>query len=282
MAKLEDVLKAQGFTDEDIAAQATLLNDPKFRGALEKSYDVLESTLNNYKTENEGWAKWHEDHGKPTLALYEKDMTDAKAEAASLRERLRLAEQNGFAPRREEEIKVPSGETKSAPEAFDPKKHNLVTQDDVAKFADMEGRAIAMAADLNEEYRHLTGGKSLFDYTVERDGRTLRGMVALREEAIQARKPLDQYVGEKFDFQGKRQAIAEAQRKAAEDAIRADERSKVMGQYGDPNQRPMMPSRDPFIPRPPAEKAKMPWEITSTDRRNARVQRAMESQYKTA
>lgn len=281
MAKLEELLKAKGWTDADIAAQSTLLNDPKFRGAIEEQYGTLEQQAASYKTENEKWAEWHETHGKPTLALYEKDMTDAKALAASLQERLRLAEANGFAPKRDETPPNPDPKPNGQPAPFDPKAHKLVTTDDVAKFADMEGRAIAMASDLNEEYRHLTG-KSLFDYSSEHDGRTLRGMTALREEALAAKTPLDQFVAKKFDFQAKRQAISDKQRADAEEAIRADERAKVIGKYGDPNTRPLMQSNNPFIPRPTAEggEAKMPWDVPAQDRRSRRLEHAMQSQVK--
>jgi hypothetical protein len=282
MAKtLEELLKAEGWTDVDLAAQSALLNDPKFRGALEKQYGALETQVNSYKTENAAWAEWHEKHGKPTIELYEKEAVDAKALAASLETRLKEAEKNGFAPRREDSNPNPNPAPVAAqPEPFDPKKHKLVTEDDVAKFADAEGRAIAMASDLSAEYSHLTGGQSLFDYSTEIDGRTLRGMTALRQEAIAAKQPLDQYVAGKFDFAGKRKAISDAQRQKAEDAIRADERSKIIGQYGDPNTRPLMASKEPFMPRPAGDKAVQPWDVPAQDRRAGRLERAMQSQSK--
>lgn len=277
MAKLEDILKTQGYTDADIATQAAFLNDPKMRAALEASYGAIETRVAALDQENQNWAKWHETDGKPTLALYEKDMTDAKAEAASLKERLRLAEAAGFAPRREEAIVAPIAPT--TPEAFDYKKHNLVTRADVNELAEMESRAIALVQDLTEEYRHLTG-KSLIEYSAQVDGRTLKGMSALREEAKLAKQPLDIFVSTKFGFAEKRQANDDARRKAAEDAIRADERAKTMTQYGDPSNRTLMPSTNPFIPRPQGDKPVMPWERTAQERSTARIQNAMQTQSK--
>ena len=280
MARFEEILKAQGFTDEEIAAQSNV--DPKIRQAIEASYGNIESTLNSYKTENERWAQWHETDGKPLLAMYEKERADALAETASLKERLRLAEEQGYAPRREEAAPASQPAIDNSGQ-FDPKKYKLVTQDELTRMADLEGRAIAMAADLNEEYRRLTKGKSLIDYsTTFQDGRTLTGMTALREEAAMARKPLDVYVSEKFNFSGLRNSIAEEQRKAAEEAIRQDERSKVIQQYGDPNVRPMMPSRDPFIPRPAGQESRMPWDIPHAERTRSRVERAVQTQLKGA
>ena len=120
MARFEEILKAQGFTDEEIAAQSNV--DPKIRQAIEASYGNIESTLNSYKTENERWAQWHETDGKPLLAMYEKERADALAETASLKERLRLAEEQGYAPRREEAAPA-SQPAIDNPGQFDPKKY---------------------------------------------------------------------------------------------------------------------------------------------------------------
>lgn len=281
MPTIEEIYKAKGYTDEAIAAIKPLLDDPKLRGVLEEEFTRLGQEVTSFKTENENWSKWHEETAKPTLALYEQDVTNAKADNASLKERLRLAEEAGFAPRRTETQPTTPTTPASGTEAFDPKKHNLVTTADVQRFADLEGQAIAMNSDLNEEYRHLSGGKSLIDYQMTTsDGRTLKGMTALRQEAIQAKTPLDQYVSKKFDFSGMRNAIAEKQRAAAEKAIRDDERAKVMQQNFQPGQAPLMPSRDPFIPRPrEGNEGKQPWDRgTDNERRAERVQRAMQTQ----
>lgn len=279
MAKLEDLLKAQGFTDAEIQANAALLNDPKVRGALETSYQKLEADLTSFRTENDNWKEWHETHGKPTLALYEKDRADAVAEAAALKARLKLAEDGGFAPVSERKVEDPK--PLAASESFDPKKHNLVTHDEISRLAAMEGEAIAMANDLNEEYRHLTGGKSLFEYqTTLPDGRVLRGTSALLQESRAAKKPLNQFVSEKFDFAGKRQAIADKQRADERAAIASEERAKLVKEFGDPNLRPLVPSTNPFVPRVQGDDKKQPWEggQTSAQLRASRLERAMQTQ----
>lgn len=284
MAKLEEVLKASGFTDEEIAANATILADPKLRGALEGSFGKMETTLDGYKSENERWAKWHETEGKPVLDLYEKERNDARAELAAAKERLKIAEEGGFVPSgvhgREGAGAAAAAAGAGAPAPFDPKAHKLVTTDDIARYADLEGDAIAMMQDLSAEYQQLTG-KNLLEYsTADSEGRVMRGARALRQEALKSGKRMDVYVAEKFDFAGKRQAAADAQRKSAEDAIRADERAKVTKEYGDPNLRPLMPSRDPFIPRNGDGKVTHPWENdqTAVQRRSARLERAMNTQ----
>ncbi len=277
---LEEILKSEGWTDADIAAQATLLNDPKFRGAVEKHGGAIASERDAYNKQNDGWATWHETTGKPALSAYEKQVADARAESASLKERLKFAEEQGYAPRRDEPKETPK-EQPMPNGTFDYKAQGLITKDDlngtVSHFADVQGQAIAMVADLTARYRSLTGN-DLIDYSTQVDGRTLYGVEALRAEAIAAGKRIDEYAAQKFDFQGKQQARAEANRLKAEEAIRADERSKVAQQYGDPNVRPMMPSNNPFIPGK-RENQGMPWEQgNSQDRRRERIQRALTTQ----
>jgi hypothetical protein len=281
MPTIEEIYKAKGYTDEAIAAIKPLLDDQKLRSVLEEEFTRLGQEVTSFKTENENWSKWHEETAKPTLALYEQDVTNAKADNASLKERLRLAEEAGFAPRRAEPTPTTTTTPAGTPEAFDPKKHNLVTTADVQRFAELEGQAIARSGDLIEEYRYLTGGKSLIDYEYKTaDGRTLRGLQAIRNEAEQAKQPWDTFAAKKFDFEGKRNAIAETQRAAAEKAIRDDERAKVMQQNFQPGQAPLMPSRDPFIPRPrEGSEGKQPWDRgTDNERRAARINNAMQTQ----
>jgi hypothetical protein len=163
---------------------------------------------------------------------------------------------------------------------FDPKAHKLVTYDDVSRFADQEARAIAMAYDVGQEYEMLTG-RRLHEYVAE-DGST--GMTALMNEAKKNRATsLRDYAAKKFQFSDLRaQKAAEAQ-KAREDAIRKEEGDKVRmemaSQYGNPNMRTLAPSRQPFIPAKAAG-GKMPWETTANERKNSRIERALQNQAK--
>jgi len=276
---IEEMLKSAGWTDAELETHKALIAEPKFRGAIETSLGAIAEERDKFAAENKAWAQWHEEHGKPTLALYEKDAVDAKAHAASLEARLKEAEKAGYAPRRDDQNPDPKPAAAAANEPFDPKKHKLVTTDDVERFADMEGRAIAMASDLNEEYRSLTG-KSLIDYSTTIDGRTVRGMTALREEAKAAKRPLDQYVADKFKFNEHRDRIAAEARAKAEEAIRADERAKVVATYGNPDTRPLQQSKSPFIPPAPGGDAKHPWDVPAQERRSARLGRAIQSEMK--
>lgn len=280
--KLEEILRAKGWTDEDLKSQEALLNNPRFRMSIEEEFGALETSRdkfeNDFKAEQEKWTTWHQNEAIPVIDQYAKDRADAVAEAAALRARLTLAEKAGFVAGSEPGQNPPATNPPVDPNAaFDPKKHNLPTWDDVNKLAMAEGRAIAMAADLNEEYRWLTGGKSLIEYVGSNGG---RGMSALRDEAIAARQPLDQYVAKKFDFEGLRKGIDEKRRLEAEAAIRKDERAKVVAEYGQPGTRPPVPSRFPGMFRPKQEAGKQPWDENPEELRQRRIGRGLENEMK--
>src|SRR5512147_1159774 len=201
--KLEEVLRAKGYSDTDLEALKPMLTDAKFRSTLEDSLGEVESERDKFKGEAEGWSSWYKDTGLPTVEKALKDAQDARATAAAHEARLKTLQEQGLIKIAEE-----TGEkvTPKPPEApvFDPKAHNLVTMDDVTKFADAEGEAIASAQDLAAEYHELFG-KSLFSYQGA-DGS--RGFRALRKEALAAKQPISQYVAGKFKFDERRQEIA--------------------------------------------------------------------------
>jgi hypothetical protein len=278
---LEEILRAEGYTDADFETAAPMLQDPKLRAALEKRYANLNAENAAYKKENEAWANWHKDEGQPILDLYQKDVVEAKAAVAALRERLRLAEASGFAPKGS----VPEeANPAAAPSAFDAKAHKVVTYDDMAFLADKEGDAIAMSHDIAGDYAALTG-QNLVNYRyTSTDGRQLYGMRALRQESKDHRfqGELYDFVARKFDFAAKRATAHEKTRQQAEEAIRADERSKMAAKYGNPEMRTLMPSVEPFLPRAASEKIKHPWQRDPQERRRDRLEHLTKVQMTTA
>lgn len=278
--KLEDVLKKQGFSDADIAAASTLLGDQKFRGAVETAIGGLEQDLTAFRQENDRWADWAEKTNKPQVEALQQQRLELTARAGSLEARLKAVDPTftpGATPGAPPERTAnPSGD-------FDPAKHGLLTRKDfeeeVTRYASAQGMAIAQANNLAAEYRKLTGGDMLDYQTRDADGRQMEGMVALLHEARTNKKALPDYIAEKFDFAGKRAQATAAAKQAAEKAIRDDERTKVVAEYGNPNTRPGMMSTQPFVPVRTGEAAgKMPWEVPATERRNARISRALETQ----
>src|SRR5262249_10244991 len=149
----------------------------------------------------ETWEKWRNETANPAIAEAERVAAAARLEAARFKEEAKIARDYGLLPEDKGE-KTPAPPSVSNPtlDKFDPKAHNLLTQDEfkdgVARFAELEGDAIARAQDLADRYRELMG-KPLTQYVGD-SGK--RGMVALREEAKVAKLPVDDYVARKFDF----------------------------------------------------------------------------------
>lgn len=283
--KLEDVLKKQGYSDADIASANTLLADPKFRGAVETYVGGLETKLDDFVKENDRWADWAEKTNKPQVEALAREKVELSARAGSLEARVRALDPSYKPDEPQNRQQIPAGGAPGG-EGFDPSKHDLMTvkkfNEEVQRYAAGQGMAIAMSNDLAMEYRRLTGSDMLDYSTTDSDGRPMQGMSALLYEARRDNKMLPDYIASKFDFAGKRAAAAATQKAAAEDAIRKDERTKVIAEYGNPNTRPGMPSQQPFIPQRTQSEgaAKMPWEIPAGERRNGRITRALETQAK--
>lgn len=272
MVKLEETLRAKGYTDADIAALAPLLTNDRYRGDLESTLADAEYAAEVGRADSAEALRWRDEEALPKLTKAQQEAQDARAEAAGYRERMKALQEQGL-------IKIAEDQEKPIvkPVAdFDPKKYNLVDQSDVARFAELEGDAIATVADLGDEYRELFPGKSLHTY-VSRDGKS-RGFVALRREAVAAKKHVADYVAEKFDFNGRRAEIAKAAKEVEFEAVRKAEREKVttelVGTLGNPMARNPMGSQYPILPKPKDSNGKQPWEA-ETDRSQARVQKAL-------
>jgi len=282
MAKLEDILKARGWTDADITAAAPMLTDAKFRSTLEESYGAVEAERDQLQARDQEWNRKLTEEYQPRLTAMEREVIKERQRNAVLEADVRSAKEYGYLP---EPAADPQAARAAAAAAaagstvtgYDPAAHP--TWPDMKKLIDEEGRAIAMAADLAERHRVLTG-QSLYDYvTFDPEGREMRGLTALREEAVTARLRVDQYIAKKFDYPGKQRELAAKKQREVEDAIRKEEREKTTTELTqrfsqNPNFQMPSPSRLPLFPTTTATSGKQPWERgTEESNRAARVQR---------
>lgn len=281
--KLKELLKARGWTDEQISAAFA---DPKTVEVLDDIFGTVTSERDTLKARDAEWQKKLDEEYNPAIAKAEKAAAEARLKAANYEEQLKIAKDYGYLSSDEAEKRATEAAAAAAArnnsENYDPKRHP--TYDDVAKFADAEGEAIALANDLNEEYRYLSGGKSLFEYETTINGQSMRGMRALRQEAKAVRKDFGQYVSEKFDFAGKRRAMQEQRQKEHDEQVAKEAEDRVRREYAEKLGNPMLaqpiPSRVPFVPAKNPE-GKQPWERgTSNERRAQRIQHAVQSQLK--
>lgn len=255
--KLEEILKAKGYSDADLSGMATLLADAKFRGALEDEFGVLEADRDKKAKEVQDWSEWHQKEALPKLQEEMDARQAAEADAASNRARLETLQKQGLI-KLEDQRKAPE-EKKVEPE-FDYKKFNLVTRDDVAQLANLEGEAIMLAQDIAAEHAALGLGPLKF-----RD---------LRKAAMEAKMPVDKYWEQTYKVADKRAEADAKTRTEAENKIRADERAKVTSEYANPQTRPGIISRASFLPPAKTGESKMPWDDANA-RTAARVDKAV-------
>lgn len=270
---LEELLKRKGWGDQDLEAVRPLLSDQRFRQTLEEEYGAIASELASAKQRDAEWQRKLDEDYNPRIFAAEQEAQKARRELADAREQIQIAKDYGYLTEDQAKTAIASAEAKAATTSngYDPSKHP--TWDDVNKFADAEGQAIAMAADLTAEYAQLHGGRSIYEYESVINGQSMRGMQALRQEAKSARQPLDKYVSDKFDFAGKRRAMAEQKERDREASIRKDERERAEAEFAtrlgaNPNILMARPSTAPFIP-PRTNDGKQPWERGTAQQRKA-------------
>lgn len=274
----EEVLKSKGWTDADFA-------DPAMKPVLDRLRPVVEETYGNYERTRQEFDAYKRDAeevwtpaANARITAAEREAVEARRRAADYQEQLKIAKDYGLLP--PEDPASPPPKPKLDENGFDPKAHKLVTYDDIQTLANREGDVIAMSHDLQSEYRSLTGGKELFEYKGA-DGK--RGMQALLTEARRSGKNVDQYVAEKFNFNGLREQREKERQAAWEAKIRAETaeqtRAEMAAKYGNPMLRTPVPSAHPFMPEKP-KGGTQPWEMTDAQKRNARIERALVNQSK--
>lgn len=255
--KLEAILKSQGYTDADIAAMSTLLSDQRFRSSMEAQFAAVTAERDSWKSRSNEYEQLRETEYLPAVTKAEQDAAKARLEAAQLREQVAIAKTYGYLDTPEanaaqaEADRMRAAAAANQPAGFNPDDPKF--RDFAGRFSSAEGDAMALYNYVSEEYR-LLNGQSINEYRAEIDGRTMRGMPALRAQARKANKALDLYAEETFGWQGKRNELAAKRETEREEAIRRDEREKIA------LAQPM--NGNPMTGRPLLSKA--PW-VASTD-----------------
>ena len=277
--KLTEILKAEGWTDADIAAAPQKLLD-----TLEKSYGALATERDTALADEKKMRDWVEKEANPRIATLESKAQDAALKAANLQAQVDIAKEYGYfsSPEAEARAQAEADRAKAEADKLDTSK-KYVGWDDIGKLIEAEGQAIAMGQNIALEYQKLTG-QSLIDYETDINGRRWYGLEALREEAKVNRAPdLKSFVEKKFDFAGKRQAIRDKRQQEHDDAMRregAEVKARELSErYDNPAMRFAQPSRSSLIPPKPAD-GKMPWEKTAAERHARVVQNALDTEMK--
>ena len=270
-----EYLKSQGASDEEVK----ILDTPLGR----KSYDAMvaaQAEATKLRADSEKYQEtvntWYEEQ-KSKVAKTENELVAARANEARLTTVLRTAHERGMI-----DVAKDLGITFDAPPAkkdepvpVDTSK--FVTTDSLLTLAEKEADSIAWMNDIAAEHVYLTG-------------QPLRNARELRAEATRRKVSIQQVWEEKYNIPKLRTDKEAAARQAAEEAIRKDERQKAEAEfaskYGNPDTRPLEPSRSFLIPRKDSGRdgTKQPWEVGADGEggSNDRVKRALQNAAKTA
>jgi hypothetical protein len=277
--KAKDILKARGYTEEELTGLATMLNDPKFVGALEAEDAERERiTLEHQKAQADlaATTKWYHEEAVPTLNKALGDATLARSERAKLEAQIkaeqdygmrRVATQDNQPPQTQQTQQPPNGQ-QSGQNPFEQTDQRYITSETFKEAFNQTGTAIAMAQDIADDHRDLFGKRI--------DG----GVGGLRQKYLAAsetgfRGTLRQFWEKEYNVDQKRAELAQKEREAHDTSIRQDERTKVMSEFANPMTRSPESSRSPFMRKVIAggtSDGKQPWERgTVEQRRSERV-----------
>jgi len=254
-----EFLAAQGASADEIK----VLDVPVAR----KAWEASETARAAAQKESTDLRTWYNDQAVPAYKAMEAKMMTAQADAARNAALVQAATDQGLLEVAKNAGVKTEDLAKPAAPAFDASKY--VTLEQATQFLEREGESIAIMGQLVQEDQLLFG----LDHQVD--------WPALRRTAREKRTNLTQEWMEKYGVQAAREARAKAQRDAAEQKIRDDERSKVQAEfasrYGNPDARPLVPSRNPLAPRAESGRDKQPWETDEGSLTKNRVQRATET-----
>jgi hypothetical protein len=269
MPTLEEILKSDGWSDADLAASATLLQDQRFRASMEKQYGAVAA-------ERDFLTDWRETTANPHIAAVEAREVAARTEAARLAELVKIAKEYG----------VPGVETPAAPAAAAQSRSPATGEYVDRAYLDNYGRDFAMGqrkamaqyVDISSEHQRL------FGHPVESFESLLSDIDNLPAHE-RGRLGLKDVWARKYNVEGKRAEIRAAEqaahdKKIRDEAVRETE-MKYVQQRANPLLRTPAPSTQPFIPTRMGEgnKPVQPWEEPKGVMKERRIGSALKSQF---
>lgn len=273
MPKLEDVLKAKGFTDQEITDMAPMLSNAKFRATLEAELTDRDTRIQAVEKDLNEYDRWFTQEITPKHEELVAKNRELEAEAAAAKARAEAYQkstmrQQGNQQSEEERLRQEQEALKQQQQpTFDPNKY--VTADTFKQGFEQVGEAVASAMDIASDHMQLFPGQYL-------------NMSQLRLDARAARKPVRQYWEEKYKVTEKRQQMADAAIQERIDAAVKAKEQELMVTFGgsNPNMNALRPSNNPFVIRKSASAGaqnKQPWEITEAERSRARIEKGIQA-----
>ena len=260
-------LAEQGLTAEEIAALIGNEKAMKAMNAALGKYDEGVSLASKAQTDLEAAntarteaEKFWEEKVTPALAGVDKKVATASSEAARYKAYLQSLKDQGY----DVPADLLTAPTTTTTTTTTPTSGNFLSREDFTKEMQGTGLTLVQLNALSNKYQDLYGTPYL---TGEEDF----------IEAQKARKPMRQYVAEKYKFDDKAREKAAAAENARLDAVRKDERDKVTAEltakYGsNPETRAPLASKFDRIEKSREGAAKDSWK-TNAGRAEARKNR---------
>jgi hypothetical protein len=257
-----EFLVEQGATAEELA----VLDTPTARKAYMRMQADNDAKVVEYETRVKAW---HEKEVVPYQAKLAQEAALAKSEAAAERARTKELQDAGLiavAAKQDAATTVNNGST---PEAFDPKKYNLLTADSLATaldpFAKGQGKAMVTLTKIMREHDKL--GLPDCDFG------------SLYDESIAAGKQFPDYWNQKFGVEAKRAEVAAKDKTAYEERLRKEGREAYIKENGSimPGSGAPRSSGFSFTTKKAADgkDATQPWLQPESARADAAIQKAL-------
>ena len=256
--KLDELLKAKGFTDADIAVLT-----PTMRETLEATYSGMETERDTLRTVNDEWQNKLSNEYQPAITKAEKIAADARLEAAKWREQVAIAKDFGYLT--EENNPAKPVVSNPAP-TFDESK--FMRTSDLGRLAQGQGKAMAVYVDIAAEHQRLFG-KPVEDFSVLFDEFST---AAQRNPQATIRATWEA----KYKVPERRAEIAKQEQEAHDKQVADAALAKYISEHGgNPNLQMRAPSSQPFIPAKSAGDKGLPWERgTPGQLKTQRIERA--------
>lgn len=271
MSKYADYLRSLGTTDADIA----ILDTP----VSQRVYEKMEASLAEERSKGLAYQtkvnEWHDNIDSQYKELENKYIL-SESERAKATAAIKLAQERGLIASAKDlgfDVDAPAAPTvRTDPNGFDSKQY--FTRAEIIELARAEGRSIALVADIAREHALLFPDKPI-------------NFSALHEEATSKNTTVQALWQERYNVLAAREARQRADKEAYEAKLIAQGRELAVKEfadkYGNPDTRPLEPSRNFLAPRPAINREKAPWEsgFDGEGGSNDRVRRATQNAMKT-
>jgi hypothetical protein len=262
MSKYGDYLKSMGATEEEIKVLDTPVAARAYDKQIEDSQAVLakqEEVMKNYESRVQSW--YAENDAK--LKQVQNQSIAEAARAAKAEAALMEAQKQGLL----DVAKDLGYSTEPVKPAVTAPDDRYLTMDKFQQAGDAFAANLAGLLDAANEHARLFPGQP---FNAEQ----------LRREAQAAGKTLLPYWEEKFKVRDAREQAAAKQRDAEIAKWKAEgakeKETELVSRFGNPETRPMQPSKNPFAVRPDDKlrNDNQPWNKSETQLQNDRVSRA--------